>query len=381
MPNDFPKIALFTDTYDEVNGVANTFRYLTEYCCKHNRQLDIYAHSDKADRLERCGSVTIRRYQPAVPLDIYFDMIFDLKLPRLRIFNDARARKYDLIHIATPGSLGLNGWALARLDHIPLIGSYHTSLPEYLSRRVDKIARKFKLPPEPAARKSEDLMWDYVEWFYNQTKLVLAPSRHTQSVLQARFNTKIGIFSRGIDTERFHPRHRQEPDKVTVLYVGRVSTEKNLDVLADIFRDRDDARLLIVGDGPYKTRMQRDCPRAIFTGFLQGQPLSCAYASADIFVFPSTTDTFGNVVLEAMSSGLPVIVTDKMGPQELVTDGTNGFITCDPADFRRRLDLLIQDRQLRRQMAAHARRTATLRSWDAVFDRLFLDYRAVADQT
>jgi len=139
-----------------------------------------------------------------------------------------------LVHAATPGSLGLNGWAIARLDHIPLIGSYHTYLPEYLSRRVNKIARKFKLPAESAARESERLMWDYVEWFYNQTKPVLALSQHTKSVLQERFNTKIGIFSRGVDTDTFHPRYRKEPDQVTVLYVGRVSTEKNLDVLPNV---------------------------------------------------------------------------------------------------------------------------------------------------
>lgn len=129
------KIALFTDTYDEVNGVANTFRYLTEYSRNNNRQLDVYIHSEKGDSVEENGSVRILRYKPSVPLDIYFDMIFDLKIPRFRIFKEARQQKYDLVHTATPGSMGLNALGICRLDKIPLISSYHTSLPEYVRKR------------------------------------------------------------------------------------------------------------------------------------------------------------------------------------------------------------------------------------------------------
>ena len=160
-------IALFTDTYDEVNGVANTFRHLTEYCRKTNRHLDIYTHATDKDSVEESGSVYIHRYKPAAPVDIYFDMIFDLKLPRLRLFNEFRKRHYDLIHTATSGSMGLNALALARLDKIPLISSYHTSLPEYVRNRVEKIVQKFHLSTEHAG-----------EWVYK--KLLTSP---TQTVL------------------------------------------------------------------------------------------------------------------------------------------------------------------------------------------------------
>jgi len=123
--------------------------------------------------------------------------------------------------------------------------------------------------------------------------------------------------------------------------------------------------------------MKQICPHAVFAGFLKGEELSRTYASADIFVFPSTTDTFGNVVLEAMSSALPVIVTDKMGPRELVTEGENGFIARDAVDFRQKLDLLIQDESLRKKMGTQARQYALTHSWEAVFHGLFHNYQRI----
>ncbi len=374
------KIALFTDTYDEVNGVANTFRYLVDWCEKKGKELDVYAHAEGEDSAEGRGSVNIYRYRPAAPVDIYFDMIFDIKLARLRIIRQARQRGYDLIHTATPGSMGLNALLVGRASDIGMIGSYHTSLPEYVKDRVDNIVKKFRLPTDHSGERSEDLMWKYMRWYYNQIKLVLAPSEHTKALLQTKLETEVGIFSRGIDTERFGPRYRQEHEGVVVLYVGRVSTEKNLDVLAEIFQDKTDAQLMVVGDGPYRQEMRQRCPEAVFTGFLKGEDLSRAYASADIFVFPSTTDTFGNVVREAMSSGLPVVVTDKMGPKEQVSRGENGFIATDADDFREKLNRLIRDEPLRKKMGQNARDYALSQSWDAVFEKLFADYQRIAEQ-
>jgi len=367
------KIALFTDTYDQINGVANTFRYLTHYFRKHNLLLDIYTHSDNSDTVEELGTVRILRYKPTIPVDIYFDMIFDLKFPRFRILKECKNRHYDIIHTATPGSMGLNALVAAG-SKIPLIGSYHTSVPEYVKERIDTIVSKFHLPTEHSGERSEEGTWEYMKWYYNKCKLVLAPSEHTKALLETKLKPEIEIFSRGIDVERFNPSHRVESDGVNVLYVGRVSVEKNLDILTNIFRDRHDARLTIVGDGPYLNEMKKKCPSAIFTGFLDGEDLSREYASSDIFVFPSTTDTFGNVVLEAMSSGLPVIVTNKMGPKELVAEGENGFIAVDDSDFERKLDVLIGDQTVRKKIGANARKYALTRSWDDVFSRLYTYY-------
>ena len=372
-------IALFTDTYDEVNGVANTFRHLTDYCQAKNRRLDIYAYTDKDDHIETRGSVRILRYKPRLPVDIYFDMIFDLKVARFRLFRDFQKTAYDLVHLATPGSIGLTGLLAARHANCPIIGSYHTALPDYVRTRVEKLVQKFKLPTSRSPQRTENLTWDYLEWFYNHPALVLAPSQSVKKQLTQRLKTPVDIFSRGIDTDTFHPRRRQHHDNhVVVLYVGRVSLEKNLAVLVDIFRDKQDAQLVIVGDGPYLPEMKQLLPHADFRGFLKGDDLSTAYASADIFVFPSTADTFGNVVLEAMASKIPVIVTDKMGPKEIVNHDHTGFVTHSPADFAQKLDLLIHNPARRQQMGQNARQYALNRSWNAVFDTLFQQYQAVA---
>ena len=187
----------------------------------------------------------------------------------------------------------------------------------------------------------------------------------------------MGVFSRGVDARRFSPEHRRESSGTTVLYVGRVSVEKNLPLLARIFRRHGDARLQVVGDGPFRRRMGQEAPAANFTGFLTGLELSRAYASADLFAFPSETDTFGNVVLEAMSSGLPVVVTDKMGPRELVDHGSNGFVASNDREFESCLNRLIRDPELRRRMGARSRQMALERTWDAVFGSLFDCYREV----
>ena len=371
-------VALFTDTYDEVNGVANTFRHLTDYCQAQGRRLDIYAYTEKDDHIETRDSVRILRYKPRIPIDIYFDMIFDLKISRFRIFRDFQKTPYDLVHLATPGSIGLTGLIAARRANCPIIGSYHTALPDYVRARVEKLVEKFKLPTTRSHLRTENLTWDYLEWFYNHPALVLAPSQSVKTQLAERLTAPVDIFSRGIDTDTFDTRFRQDHNNVVVIYVGRVSLEKNLSVLVDIFRDKHDAQLVIVGDGPYLPEMKQLLPHAHFTGFQKGPDLSRAYASADIFVFPSTSDTFGNVVLEAMASGLPVIVSDKMGPQEIVNHDHTGFVTHSPADFAEKLDLLIHDPDRRQLMGQNARQYALSRSWKAVFDTLFQQYSSVA---
>ena len=162
-----------------------------------------------------------------------------------------------------------------------------------------------------------------------------------------------------------------------LLYVGRVSKEKDLDVLVQAFRTlRQEAlpvQLSIVGQGPYFDSLSEQLPEACFTGYLTGKELARAYASADIFVFPSTTDTFGNVILEAQAAGLPVIVSDEGGPAELVTDGVNGLITKarDAEDFAQAVRQLVQDAELRTRMSAAARAAVAGRSWPGAFRKFW----------
>ena len=170
---------------------------------------------------------------------------------------------------------------------------------------------------------------------------------------------------------------RNEWKGVRLLYVGRISREKDLDVLAAAYRQVRDqghpVQLFIVGDGPYSEALARALPDAVFLGYLEGEPLATAYASADIFVFPSTTDTFGNVVIEAQASGLPVIVSDLGGPKELVEDGVNGLVTKahDVEDVARAITLLVGDQKRRTRMGEKARQSVVDRSWPDAFRKFW----------
>ena len=371
-----PRFAVFTDTLDQVNGVSNTYRHLAAYCRRRKIDLDFYAYGSRTF-LEKQGSVRIYRYRPRLPIRYYAGLVFDLWTPRGSLLDDCRQGGYDLIHAATPGSMGLNALTASNRLGLPLVGVYHTALPEYVSTRRRSLMASLGLPSDLLERSTTEGCWKYLEWFYRHCERVLAPSHSITRTLSRRIHVPMDRFSRGVDARRFSPEHRRESPETTVLYVGRVSVEKNLPLLSRIFRRPRDARLLVVGDGPFRSRMEQEAPAADFTGFLTGLELSRAYASADLFAFPSETDTFGNVVLEAMSSGLPVVVTDKMGPRELVEHGSNGFVASNGQEFESYLNLLIRDRELRRTMGARSRKMALDRTWDAVFGSLFDSYREV----
>ena len=371
-----PRIAVFTDTLDQVNGVSNTYQYLAAYCRRRKIDLDFFTYGSRTC-LEKQGSVRIFRYRPRLPIRYYAGLVFDLWTPRGNVLEDCRQGGYDLIHAATPGSMGLNALAAAERLGLPLVGVYHTALPEYVGTRRRSLMARLGLPSDLLEQATLEVCWKFVEWFYRHCQEVLAPSRSIARTLGRRIRVPMDRFSRGVDTRKFSPEHRREPSRTTVLYVGRVSVEKNLPLLVRIFRRRGDACLQVVGDGPFRKRMEQEAPNAKFTGFLTGRELSRAYASADLFAFPSETDTFGNVVLEAMSSGLPVVVTDKMGPRELVEHGSNGFVASNDQEFELYLNGLIRDEGLRKSMGDRSREMALERTWDAVFGSLFGSYRKV----
>ena len=211
-----------------------------------------------------------------------------------------------------------------------MVGIYHTDLPQYIQYYTEDEAM-------------EATAWRYLRWFYEQMDMIYVPSRVYQQQLVAKsFDPKkLRLFPHGADAEAFHPRYRDPlwwqrfgvNGGPKVLYVGRIAKEKDLDVLIQVYQQlasrRPESTLVVVGDGPFLQQMKEGLPypNVIFTGFLRGEELSRAYASSDLFVFPSTTDTFGNVVLEAMASGLPVVVSDKGGPKEIVQHGRTGLVT------------------------------------------------------
>jgi glycosyltransferase involved in cell wall biosynthesis len=226
----------------------------------------------------------------------------------------------------------------------------------------------------------ETLTWNYMQWFYEQMDIVFVNSDDYRHALEGRGIEagRIHILPRGLDTELFAPGRRREDfwkrrglqdGEIGLLYAGRVSKEKKLDLFAAAVRKLKEeglpVRALVVGHGPYAEEWKASFPEAIFTGYLSGEELATAYASADMFVFPSTTDTFGNVILEAQASGLPCVVSDQGGPRELVTDGKDGFVTRggDLAELCGAVRKLCADAGLRKTMGAAARRRVEDRSW------------------
>ena len=226
----------------------------------------------------------------------------------------------------------------------------------------------------------ESLTWNYMHWFYAQLDTIYVNSDHYRQCWIDRgiASEKLRLLPRGLDTGLFHPAKKSadfwkkrglRDGEIGALYVGRVSREKNLDLLAASFRRLFSAgiavRPLIVGDGPYAGMMKELLPEGIYTGSLHGEELAAAFASADFFVFPSTTDTFGNVVIEAQASGLPVIVSDVGGPRDLVEDGVDGFITkgLDLDALTNAVKHLVADSALRQRMGEASRVRVAERDW------------------
>ena len=286
----------------------------------------------------------------------------------------------DVIHVATPGPVGLCGIAVARLIGIPVVGSFHTELGPYaLHMTRDALIA--------------DAMDVYVDWFYRQCRTVLAPTRAVAERLALRGYPNLGVWGRGVDSTLFTPERRNESvrrrllgsdDGVLLLSVGRVSEEKRLGVLLDAFaivaRERPDVRLVIAGDGPIRHELERTAPAGVvFTGEVVGDELATLYASADAFCFPSTTDTFGQVLLEAAASGLPVVAAEAGGAPELVANGRTGLIVPpeQPLAFAAALLELAVDPDLRHRLAEAARAGALLRTWPATIAELDRVYRNV----
>jgi glycosyltransferase involved in cell wall biosynthesis len=320
------KIALFTDTLDEINGVAITIRRLIETARVKGVQLTVIT-STPAETGFYNGVMNFRAIG-----DFSLPEYPDLKLhfpPLLEVIDYMEKEGFNHIHASTPGTVGLLGLLIAKLMDLPSAGTYHTDIPQYVR---DLTNDEFL----------EKAAWSYMIWFYSQLGEVMVPSASTRTQLieHGLAAEKTRPLPRWVDIDRFHPALRvagywgkyglQEGTKL--LYVGRVSKEKNLELLADTFIELVEkgfaCSLVIIGDGPYRKEMEQRLAGypVLFTGFLSGEELAIGYASADIFVFPSATDTFGNVVLEAQASGLPVIVSNEGGPKELMADGETGFV-------------------------------------------------------
>jgi phosphatidylinositol alpha 1,6-mannosyltransferase len=377
------RIAFFTDSFHEVNGVALTSREFVRFA--RRRALPLFSvHAGPAKGVIQDGSVTTFEFQRGpVRWNLEHDLAIDLLFLRYRKRLRAALEEFqpDLVHITGPSDSGILGAALAHEIGVPLVAAWHTNLHEFGARRLSQM---LGFLPEraraSAAQWFETTSLDQCMRFYRLAKLVFAPNAELVEMLAQRTGRPAYLMSRGIDTELFSPARRTRLDQDFVIgYVGRLSPEKNVRLLAEIEQSLIQAgmsnyRFLIVGHGSEHSWLSRVMQRAALPGVLRGEDLARAYASMDAFVFPSSTDTFGNVVLEAMASGVPAIVTHEGGPKYLITPGVNGGIAGRAEEFARAILQWSRDPERLAQMRLRARESAQRFSWDAVWEEVYRRY-------
>lgn len=368
------RVAIFTDNdFDKVNGVTTTLRAVLRHA-PAGVEPRVYTLAD-LDVRER-DYLALRAIGVGIPY--YREM--RMYLPRLRALAHAvRADGARVIHLTTPGPMGLAARWVARRTGARLCGSFHTHLAEYTAM----------LSGSPAMGAAMNV---YMRWLYGACSPVLVPSAATRALLGAGgwATGNLALWSRGVDTEVFDPARRSEAmrerwrvsdRRPAVLYAGRLSREKGLGLISAISSAlhawRTPHRLIFVGDGPFRRELAEACPDAIFTGTLRPADVATAMASADVFLFPSTTDSLGNVVLEAQASGLPVVVSDQGGPQENMRAGRTGFV-CRGGDamaFAGRVADVLREPGLRDRMARDARAYALTRQWPHALRPLYQAWR------
>lgn len=366
------RIALFTDTYSpQINGVTNTLTHLETYFEQRGIEYRIlapeYDVTQQRDRVDTFNSFRFFLYPEC----------------RLSLVNHRRVKQImegfrpDVVHMATEFNMGWAGLQYAQSAGLPVISTFTTNFPQYLQYyKLDILT---------------DIVWDYFRWYHNQCNLTVCPSSETRNLLIGKGIPRTEIWGRGIDTTLYNPSKRNEALRrelmpeggKLLLYVGRISPEKDLPVLFDAYsRLRVEAvepiTLAVAGDGPmreaWQTRYGESGVR--FVGYKRGEALAELYASADAFVFPSATETLGNVVLEAMASGIPVIGVRSGGVLENIRHEENGLL-CTPGDsesFYQAMGRLLGEPNLLRTLGKEALRYSRTKEWEQIFDQLIGHY-------
>jgi phosphatidylinositol alpha 1,6-mannosyltransferase len=379
-----PRVALLCETYHEINGVALTARQLVAYAKRHEFPL-LAIHGGKVPGIQEEGSVRrIELKRSWLSLGIERDLEFDFFFARYcrRIRKELEAFQPDVIHITSPGELGELGVYLSHKLKIPLVASWHTNFHQFAARRLQKLIGF--LPPavsRPAVDWAEDRGLRILLWFYGFAQVTLAPTPPQVGWLEKKLGKPSFLMPRGVDREQFNPKYRTVSDGTLRLgFVGRVTPEKGVRLLRTMEQalvgiGLKDFRMLIVGAGSEVSWLKRRLKHGEFTGVLRGEELARAYANMDLFVFPSRTDTYGNVVQEAAASGVPAVVTNEGGPCHLVIPGVTGYIAATNSEFIAKLIELAQNRQLLKHLGQAARESMAGISWDAAFEKTYAAYR------
>ncbi|MBM4763024.1 glycosyltransferase family 1 protein [Bacillus sp. B15-48] len=372
------KIAIFTDTfYPDINGVARTLKRFTDYLHANNHSVKVFAPTASSGEyvsthIHRFKSLSFILYPEC---RLAFPNVFSIK-------DELEQFKPDIIHVATPFNMGLSGVYYANKLNIPLVGSYHTDFNQYLQYYNLQFLAKF--------------LWKYMYWFHKSFKKTFVPSIETLEQLKMNEFSNLEVWPRGVDCQLFHPfydqysvRQKYKIRKPYILsYVGRLAPEKDVHILLDVAKSlplhiAENVQWMIVGDGPLREIVEKEAPPSMmFTGYLQGQELAEIYSVSDLFVFPSPTETFGNVALESLASGTPVIGANSGGVKSIIKNGFTGRL-CEPGDvaaFTNAVCEVLMNDHLRTSMGIEARNYALTQKWETIFENLLGHYRMVVEE-
>lgn len=371
------RVAFFTDTFTEINGVALTSRQLTAYAERHGHAFLCVRGASESRQYQEASVTHLELARGRFSFDLDKGLRHDPLLWRCqaRVASALRDFKPDIIHIVSPGDVSEIGAFLAKKLKLPLAISWHTNLHEFGAMRLGKM-----FGWKPFLRFSEARILDAVIAFYRMGDVLYAPNTELVEMLEARTGKPVLLMKRGIDTALYNPAHRTVTDGILRMgYVGRITPEKSVAFLRTLeaglkARGVPPFRFTIVGDGSDREWLRQNLTAADVPGILRGEALAEAYANMDVFVFPSRTDTFGNVVLEAFASGVPAVVTNGGGPKFIVRHGISGFVADDDTAFIDHTAALLNDPALRRRMSHSAREQAAGESWDSVFDKVYEGY-------
>ena len=370
------KIVFFTETFlPKVDGIVTRLTKTVQHLVASGDEVLIFCPEGAPESWKGARVVGV----PALPLPLYPEL--KLALPRPSVSEALEGFSPDLIHVVNPAVLGLGGIWLAKTRGIPLVASYHTHLPKYLEHYGMGML--------------EPLLWELLKAAHNQAQLNLCTSTAMVDELSAKGIQHTALWQRGVDTELFRPDLRSEAMRRRLhgpyddtgnllLYIGRLSAEKQIERIRPVLEALPGTRLALVGDGPYRQQLERlfEGTPTTFVGYLAGEELASAYASGDAFLFPSSTETLGLVLLEAMAAGCPVVGARRGGIPDIVSDGVNGFL-YDPDEegsLTTAVANLLGETDTRRALRLAAREEAERWGWAAATEQLRGYYRQVLGQ-
>ncbi len=362
-------IALVSETFPpEVNGVANTLGRLCQGLRERGHRLQLVRPRQADDTAPNDDQLLLTR---GWPLPGYAGLQWGQSSLH-KLLRRWQRNRPDVLYIATEGPLGLSALRAARRLGIPVVSGFHTNFQQYSDHYGFGLLTR--------------LLTGYLRWFHNRSRLTLVPSPSQRLELQRRGFERLELLARGVDGQLFHPARRSAAlraewglgeDEIAVLHVGRLAAEKNLQLLTRAFRQlqgdlpQQRLRLVLVGDGPLRAQLQAELPEALFCGVQRGEALAAHYASGDLFLFPSLSETFGNVVLEALASGLAVVAFDQAAAAQHIRHGHNGALATpgDEAAFIESARWLLEEPESLRRVRLNARQHAGKQGWPAIVER------------